>query len=122
MIFGVLEGGEVRIFDDLAHATREWARYPDDVESRVIVFYDSDGTWLKPVITRDPRRLMGLLPGAKRFDLVREAAQDSVDPIWLALSEASTIAPNAYVDSLAELRARFPETPPNNSLARTRER
>ena len=121
MIFGVVEGGEVRVFDDLAHAAREWAPYPDDVESEVIVFYDSDGTWLKPVITRDPRRLMGLLPGAKRFELVREAVQDSVDPIWLAVFEASTLAPNAHVDSLTELRARFPKMPPNKSLERTRE-
>ncbi len=109
MIFGFVEGGEVRVFDDLAHAIREWAPYPEDVESEVIVFYDSDGIWLKPVTTSEPRRLMGLLPGAKRFELVREAAQDSdVDPIWLALFEASTLVPNAHVGSLAELRARFP--------------
>ena len=121
MIFGVVEGGEVRVFDDIAHAAREWAPYPDDVESEVVVFYDSDGTWLKPVITRNPRRLMGLLPGAKRFELVREDVQDSVDPIWLAVFEASTMAPNAHVGSLAELRARFPKMPPNKSLERTRE-
>jgi hypothetical protein len=122
VIFGVVEGGEVHVFDDLAHAAREWAQYPDDVESDVIVFYDSDGTWLKPVISREPRRLLGLLPGAKRFKLVREAARDSaVDPIWLAFLEASTLAPNEHVGSLAELRARFPKMPPNKSLERTRE-
>jgi hypothetical protein len=121
VIFGVVEGGEVRVFDNLACAVREWAPYPDDVEAEVIVFYDSDGTWLKPVMSRDPRRLLGLLPGAKRFELVREAAHDSVDPIWLALFEASTLAPNSHVGSLAELRARFPKMPPNKSLERTRE-
>lgn len=122
VIFGIVEGGEVRVFDDLAHVAREWAPYPDDVESKVIVFYDSDGTWLKPVITREPRRLLGLLPGANRLQLVREAAQDSVvDPIWLALYEASTLVPNVHVGSLAELRARFPKMPPNKSLERTRE-
>lgn len=100
----------MRVFDDLAHAVREWAPYPDDVESEVIVFYDSDGTWLKPITTREPRRLLGLLPGPKRFELVRATEQDcSVDPIWLALSEASTLLPNVHVASLAELRARFPE-------------
>ena len=122
MVIGVVEGGEVRVFDDLAHAAREWAPYPDDVESEVIVFYDSDGSWLKPVTTREPRRLFGLLPGAKRFELVRETAQDSVDPIWLALLEASILVQNVHIGSLAELRARFPKMPPNKSLERTRER
>jgi hypothetical protein len=122
VIFAVVEGGEVRVFDDLAQAAREWAPHPDDVESEVIVFYDADGTWLKPVITREPRRALGLLPGAKRFELVREEAQDPrVDPFWLALLEASALAPNPYVTSLAELRRRFPEMPPNKSLERTRE-
>lgn len=110
MIFGVVEDGEVHVYDDLSHAIREWAPYPDDVESEIVVFYDSDGTWLKPITTRQPRRLLGLLPGAKLFELVRATGQHSdVDPIWLALSEASTLLPNTHVASLDELRARFPQ-------------
>jgi len=102
VVFGFVEGGEVRVFDDEGHATREWAQYSRDVESEVVVFYDSDGKWLKPVMSTS-------LSGAKQFDLVRgESPGDGIDPICLAVREASSLAPNMYFASLSELRSRFP--------------
>ena len=99
MIIGVVEHGEVRIFDSIDHAIREWAAYPSDVESGVITFYDADGVWLEP-------RLAGPLT------LHRNAAPHAaVDPIGLALFEAETLIPNRYFDSLDELRAWFPFSP-----------
>ena len=122
MIFGFVEGGEVRVFDDIAHAMKEWGPYPEDVQSEVIIFYDSDGTWLRPIVTSEGGRLLGLTPGAKRFELVRDTARnDEVDPIWLAAFEASNLLPNSHVASIAELQARFPKVPPDNSLERSRE-
>src|SRR5262245_4109646 len=118
-----MERGEVCIFDDVAHAMKDWGQFADDVESEVITFYDADGTWLRPLVTQGPRRLGGLLPGIRTFELVRDANLDqAVDPIWLALFEASTLIENSHVASLSELRALFPKMPPNTSLERTRER
>ena len=97
MIIGVLEYGEIRIFDDIDHVMREWGPYPSDVESGVIIFYDADGVWLEPVHAGEPFRLRR-----------NESPDETVDSIDLALFEAETLIPNAYFSSLDELRARFP--------------
>ena len=96
MVIGVLEYGEVRLFESMDHVMREWGPYPADVASEVIVFYDTNGVWLEPVFTRG-------------FTLRRNTTPDaSVDSLGLALFEATTLAPNPYFGSLDELRARFP--------------
>jgi hypothetical protein len=97
MVIGVLEHGEIRIFDDVAHAVREWGRYPADVESGVITFYDADGAWLEPIVSH------------QLFQLRRnESPGAAADHIGVALFEASTLLPNPHVKTLDELRARFP--------------
>jgi len=99
MVIGVLEYGEVRLFESMDQVMREWGPYPADVASEVVVFYDTDGVWLEPVFSR----------GIKAFTLRRNTTPDaSVDSLGLALFEATTLAPNPYFGSLDELRARFP--------------
>jgi hypothetical protein len=99
VVIGVLEHGEVRLFESMDQVMRDWGQYAADVVSEVIVFYDTDGVWLKPVFTR----------GIEGFTLHRNTTPDaSVDSIGLALFEATSLAPNPYFDSLDELRARFP--------------
>ena len=96
VVIGVLEYGEVRLFESMDQVMKEWGPYAADVVSEVIVFYDNDGVWLEPVFTRG-------------FKLCRNTNPDaSVDSVNLALFEATSLAPNPYFASLAELRARFP--------------
>ena len=47
MVIGVLEYGEVRLYESMDQVMREWGPYPADVASQVIVFYDTDGVWLE---------------------------------------------------------------------------
>jgi hypothetical protein len=109
MIIGLLEYGEVRIFDSIDEIMARWGSHPTDLSSQVIVFYDSDGVWLEPVVAKGPRRWFGLRDGIEAFTLRRNAAPaDSVDSIGLALFEAATLVANRHFGSLDELRARFP--------------
>lgn len=111
MIIGVLEDGEITLFDDLDHVMREWGRHPADVASEVIVFYDEDGVWLEPLVTTR-RRWLGLGETIDGFTLRRNAAPGpGIDPLGLALLEASSLTPNKYVKSLDELKARYPFKP-----------
>lgn len=111
MIIGVLEYGEVRIYDDLDAALAEWGPYPSDLLSYVIVLYDENGVWLEPVATPGPRRWLGLRRGIDRVTLRPSVSpRQPVDPIGLALEEAEDLVPNRHFASLAELRARFPFT------------
>ena len=111
MIIGVLEDGEVTLFDNLDHVMREWGRHPSDVASEGIIFYDEDGVWLEPVVTMR-RRWLGLRESIDSFTLRRNPAPGpSIDPVGLALFESSGLAPNPYVKSLDELRTRFPFSP-----------
>ena len=96
VVIGVLEYGEVRLFESMDQVMKEWGPYGADMASEVIVFYDTNGVWLESVFTRG-------------FTLRRNTSPDaSVDSIGLALFEATSLAPNPYFDSLDELRARFP--------------
>lgn len=108
LVIGVLEYGEVRLYESTDQVLREWGPYPADVASQVIVFYDTDGVWLEPVFTRGGRR-PGLRKGIKAFTLRRNTTPDaSVDSVGLALFEATSLAPNRHCNSLDELRTRFP--------------
>jgi hypothetical protein len=97
MIIGVLEHGEIRIFDGIDHVMREWGPYPTDVQSGVITFYDADGTWLEPAVSNQLLHLQR-----------NENPGTTVDQIGVALFEATTLLPNPHVTSLDELRARYP--------------
>ena len=103
MIIAYGEDGMFTVHADLAEVRREWE--PIDVESGVAVFYDDDGTWLKPVFTTPNRR--GFFGGISQgeFTLARCDERDAgVDPIDVALDEAAGIEPNPYFDSLDALR------------------
>jgi hypothetical protein len=111
MVIGVLEDGEVELFDNLDHVMREWGRHASDVASEVIIFYDEDGVWLEPLVTMR-RRWLGLRETIDSFTLRRNASPGpGIDPIGLALFESSSLTPNPYVKSLDELRTRFPFSP-----------
>src|SRR5688572_7998356 len=74
MIFVLREDGTVEVVDGIAEALEY---EPFDVENQVFVFYDEDGTWLKPVFTSPNRRgFFGMVPTQGSFDLVRSAELD----------------------------------------------
>src|SRR3712207_712904 len=108
MIIGITEYGEVRIYDDLEHVTREWGAYPTDI-GNVIEFYDGTGNWLEPVLSKGPRRWFGLRPGVTSVTL-RAAASGApwVDPLAMALHQAISLVPNRHISELSELRRMFP--------------
>jgi len=111
MIIGVLEDGAVTLFDNLDHVMGEWGRHPSDVASEVIIFYDEDGVWLEPLVTMR-RRWLGLRETIDSFTLRRNASPNpGIDPLGLALFEATSLTPNPYVKSLDELKTRFPFSP-----------
>ncbi len=113
MIIGILEYGEVRVFEHEGAVMQAWRNYPQDLAAQVIVLYDNDGSWLEPVFTPGPRRWFGLLRGTPSVSLRRaRALEPGVDPIGLALLEATTLVPNKYYSSLEELRERYPFTEP----------
>ena len=106
MIIAYGEDGMFTVHADLAEVRREWE--PIDVESGVAIFYDEDGTWLKPVFTTPNRR--GIFGGLTQgeFILTRSEQLDAhADPIEVALDEAAGIEPNPYFDSLDSLRRHF---------------
>lgn len=109
MIIGVIENGEVRIYENVDEVLNEWKAYVSDVQSEVVVFYDDCGTWLEPVFNELPKNWFEL---GKRIELLglqpNSCNAKWIDPINLALYEASTLHPNRYFSNLEELRARFP--------------
>ncbi len=108
MIIGYLEYGEVRIYGSLAHALSEW-KYPCDLLSDVIIFYDSDGTYLRPIANFSPKKWFQLKPRVSSVELQRDTGNSEQDSIgYLLMHEASRLAPNPFVSSLEELRLLFP--------------
>ena len=111
MIIGVLENGDVTLFDNLDQVMREWGRHPADVASEVITFYDEDGVWLEPLVTMR-RRWLGLGQRIDSFTLRRNPSPGpGIDPVGLALFEATSLTSNPHVKSLDELRTKFPFSP-----------
>ena len=108
MIIAIREDGEVRIFETEQDVQLEWGPYPRDIESDVAIFYAEDGTWLKPIFTEGAARWFGLRRGPITFRLARSTGLECEDPIGLALHRATTLVPNRYFMSLAELKAKFP--------------
>ena len=108
MIIGILERGEVRIYDDLEQTLKEWGPRPRALLSEAVVLYDEDGVWLEPIESWGPRRLGGLIRGKLQVTLRPSPESDWADPIGLVLDEASELAPNRHFGFLEELRARYP--------------
>ena len=106
MIIAILEHGQVRIYDDLEAALKEWG--PRDLLSEAVVLYDENGVWLEPVESWGPRRWGGLIRGKLRATLRPSPESDWPDPIGLVLDEASELVANRHFESLEELRARYP--------------
>ena len=109
VIFAFGDDGGIEVFTSIDDAKRDWE--PIDVESGIVVFYDDDGTWLKPdFIKPNKRQFFGIILTHGEYTLVREAAPPEVDPIDVALAEAVYIKPNAYFNSvdaiLRHIRAR----------------
>ena len=108
MIIGVVETEEVRLYASISEAMEEWGSYPTDIASDVVVFYDEDGTWLKPVM-KYARRWYQLKPRVVSVELRRATADEYEDPLGYKLQyEVSRLAPNALVSSLEQLRALYP--------------
>jgi hypothetical protein len=103
MIFAFVEDGTVEVLESET-AAQTWE--PIDVESRVVVFYADDGTWLEPRFTRPHRHsLLGWVLEQGAFELVRNPTSDpAIDPIDVALSEAVALEPNPYFRTIEEIR------------------
>ena len=105
MIFAFGEDGMIAVYPDHAEAKRQWE--PIDVESRAVVFYAEDGTYLKPEFTTPNKHsLFGLVLTQGEYDLVRCAAPPpEIDPIDVALDEAAGVETNPHFDSVDAIRA-----------------
>jgi hypothetical protein len=106
MTFAFLEDGMIEVHANAADATIEFRA--KDIESRAVVFYDEDGTYLSPELATPPRRLwFGLVTVEGEYGLVRCApSPPEIDPIDVALSEASGVKPNNFhFISVDEIRA-----------------
>ncbi len=103
MIFVFVEDGTVEVLDRPEAALQY---EPLDVESGVFVFYDEDGTWLRPRFTRpNRRRFFGVLLEQGSFEVERSDALDpAVDPFDVALAEAQALKPNKYFATLDAIR------------------
>ena len=103
MIFAFVEDGTVEVLDGPAVAQHY---EPIDVENQVFVFYDEDGTWLRPRYTRpNRRRFFGLLLEEGSFELERSTEPDPVvDSFSVAINAAVTLKANKYFPSLEAIR------------------
>jgi len=118
VIFAFLEGGMIEVHANAADAKIEFKAR--DMESHAVVFYAEDGTYLKPELaTPHKRRLFGLVTVEGEYDLVRcDPAPPEIDPIEVALSEATGIKPNNFhfvsVDAVRAHVAKCRESAPRD--------
>lgn len=112
MIIGLVEHGEVRVYESLEKVMLEWGRFPNDLLSEVIVLYDDDGSWLKPVGVYEPRKFFPWLQKLRsvHFEHASAADEGQDELSYLLAFEAVSVAPNGLVSSLDELRRRYPTT------------
>jgi len=106
VIFAFLEDGRIEVHANAADAKIEFKAR--DIESRAVVFYAEDGTYLEPVLATPHKRLLfGLVTVEGEYDLVPcDPAPPEIDPIDVALSEATGIKPNNFhFASVDEVRA-----------------
>ncbi len=106
MLFAFVEDGTLQVLAGVEDARREHEGV--DVESGTVTFFDEDGRPLEPVF-RVPNRtgkVLGLLSWGSSgvFDL-EPAAEPPGDPLWLALQETQSLAPNPWFASLADVVA-----------------
>ena len=116
MIFAFVEDGTVEVLASES-AARTWE--PIDVESRVVVFYADDGTWLEPRFTRPNRhRFFGWVLEQGAFELVRNpAGHPTIDSIDAALSEAVALEPNPYFRTIDDIRRHLAARRPSEAQA-----
>jgi hypothetical protein len=109
MVFVFDEDGFLEVIDSKGLAQQY---EPIDVESRVFVFYDEDGTWLEPNFTRPNRSfLWGWILSQGTFELVRNAVPDAtVDPFEVAIKEAVALKANKYFKTLDEIASHVAST------------
>lgn len=114
MIIGLLESGEVKIYENLEEVMQEWGQYPEDILSDVIIFYDEEGNWLQPIARYTSNKWFKWWERLVAVDLVKsddaEAFQDSL--AYMLNYEATTLEKNSRFKSLDELKAKYPYTEP----------
>jgi len=103
VIFAFAEDGTVSVYADL-DALRGYCE-GIDVESGTYVFYDEDGVWLRPrfIEPNRPGWLGSIVSG--RYLLEPAPTPADVDPIEVALAEASGLDANPWFRDLDALRA-----------------
>ena len=108
MILAFLEDGTLAIHGTIDEVRREYDGI--DVESGIVRFYDATGTYLAPIFTT-PNRIQRhfllfetIISGV--YDL-QPAPDANEDPLWVCLIETSTLGPNPYFASLAEVKTHF---------------
>jgi hypothetical protein len=113
MVIGIVEDGEARVYSSLAEAMDEWKKFPADLASDVIIFYDEDGTWLRPAESYLP--VTWYRWRRKLASVVLERAgktDDYQDPLpFLLHTQVTRLAPNKIIQSLDELKAKYPWNP-----------
>lgn len=111
MIIGFVENGEIQIYDNIDHAMSEWGRYPSDIMSDVIIFFEEDGAWLKPIPNYAPRTwyrwFNKLISVNFKRSIKNDNYQDSIN--YLINHETIKLAENKYFSSLKELKGRYPD-------------
>ena len=115
MVFVFDEDGSVDVID-IKDAAKECEAI--DVESRVHVFYDEDGTWLEPQFTKPNRyHLWGWILSQGSFELVRNSVPDAtVDPFEVAIKEAVVLNPNKYFKTLDEIASHVASRKPSTKV------
>jgi hypothetical protein len=106
MIFAFVEDGTLELYATADEATRAYEGI--DVEAGVVQFYDAAGTYLEPEFSARNRRgrLLGWIRWAESGAYRLTACPNgSTDSFGLALHEATSLAPNPWFGSLAQLRA-----------------
>lgn len=108
MILAFLEDGTLAIHSTIDEVRREYERI--GVESRVVRFYDTSGTYLAPIF-RTPNRtqrhfLLFETLTSGQYDL-RPAPDANEVLLWVCLVETSHLEPNPYFASLTEVKAHF---------------
>jgi hypothetical protein len=109
VVIGIVETGEARVYASINTALAEWGLYPTDIASEVVIFYDNDGTWLKPV-ERYMRKWYHLRPQLVSVELRRAEPDDTYqDKLgYMLRHEVVKLAPNSFVTSLEQLRQMHP--------------
>ena len=110
MIIGYLETGEVRVYSNLSEAMEEWANFPTDILSDVILFYDLEGQFYQPSPKYAKRRWYQLSSKIESFAFSpcdpKDIHEDTLG--YLLHYEATKLQENPHIKSLDALRKLVP--------------